>query len=94
MSDVTVLDVKLHGQPIGTLTRLPGDRVLFAFIEEYVANPQRATLSLSFRDALGNLILDSRPTQTRLPPFFANPSGAKQARRDSPSSCVDSCSTC
>ncbi|MHB8816629.1 MAG: type II toxin-antitoxin system HipA family toxin, partial [Steroidobacteraceae bacterium] len=72
------LDVKLHGRLIGTLTRLPGDRVLFAFTEEYAADDQRATLSLSFRDALGNLILDSRPTQTRLPPFFANllPEGA------------------
>jgi serine/threonine-protein kinase HipA len=78
MSDVTVLDVRLHGQPIGTLTRLPGDRVLFAFLEPYVADRQRATLSLSFHDALGHLILDSRPTQTRLPPFFANllPEGA------------------
>lgn len=79
MSDLTVLlDVKLHGRQIGTLTRLPGDRVLFAFTEEYAADRQRETLSLSFRDALGNLILDSRPTQTRLPSFFANllPEGA------------------
>lgn len=78
MSNVPVLDVKLHGRPIGTLTRLPGDRVLFAFTDGYVADGDRATLSLSFRDALGDLILDSRPTQTRLPPFFANllPEGA------------------
>lgn len=72
MTDASVLDVKLHGRLIGTLTRLPGDRVLFAFTDEYVADSRRATLSLSFRDALGDLILDSRPTQTRLPPFFAN----------------------
>jgi serine/threonine-protein kinase HipA len=72
MRDVAVLDVRLHGSLIGTLTRLPGDRVLFAFTEQYVADRSRATLSLSFRDALGHLILDSRPTQTRLPPFFAN----------------------
>lgn len=78
MSDISVLDVKLHGRLIGTLTRLPGDRVLFAFADEYVADNNRATLSLSFRDAVGHLILDSRPTQTRLPPFFANllPEGA------------------
>lgn len=72
MNDVTVLEVKLHGRPIGTLTRLPGDKVLFAFTEEYAADDTRATLSLSFRDALGSLILDARPTQTTLPPFFAN----------------------
>ena len=78
MTDLSVLGVKLHGRMIGTLTRLPGDRVLFAFTDQYVADERRATLSLSFRDALGNLILDSRPTQTRLPPFFANllPEGA------------------
>lgn len=78
MSDISVLDVRLHGQVVGTLTRLPGDRVLFAFTEDYVADHQRPTLSLSCRDALGNLILDPRPTQTRLPPFFANllPEGA------------------
>lgn len=78
MSSVSVLDVRLHGRSIGTLTRLPGDRVLFAFTDEYVADVQRPTLSLSFRDVLGNLVLDSRLTQTRLPPFFANllPEGA------------------
>ncbi|MDE2261215.1 MAG: type II toxin-antitoxin system HipA family toxin [Gammaproteobacteria bacterium] len=78
MSDITVLDVKLHSRLIGTLTRLPGDRVLFAFTEEYAADNQRATLSLSFRDVMGNLILDSTRAQTRLPSFFANllPEGA------------------
>jgi len=73
-----VLDVRLHGEIIGTLTRLPGDRVLFAFTENYVADQNRPTLSLSFKDALGSLIIDVRPTQTRLPVFFANllPEGA------------------
>ena len=76
--DIAVLEVRLYGQPIGTLTRLPGDRVLFAFTESYVANQNRPTLSLSFKDALGGLITDIRPTQTRLPVFFANllPEGA------------------
>jgi serine/threonine-protein kinase HipA len=76
--DIAVLEVRLYGQPIGTLTRLPGDRVLFAFTESYVADQNRPTLSLSFKDALGDLITDVRPTQTRLPVFFANllPEGA------------------
>ena len=70
--DIAVLEVRLYGQPIGTLTRLPGDRVLFAFTESYVADQNRPTLSLSFKDTLGSLITDVRPTQTRLPVFFAN----------------------
>jgi serine/threonine-protein kinase HipA len=72
MHSIAVLDVRLHGRRIATLTRLPGDRVLFAFTEAYVADQNRATLSLSFKDALGSLITDVRPTQTRLPVFFAN----------------------
>lgn len=72
MHNIAVLDVRLHGQIIGTLTRLPGDRVLFAFMESYVADQNRPTLSLSFKDALGSLIIDARPTQTRLPASFAN----------------------
>jgi serine/threonine-protein kinase HipA len=72
MHNFAVLEVLLHGKPIGTLTRLPGDRVLFAFTEGYIADENRSTLSLSFKDALGSLIKDVRPTQTRLPVFFAN----------------------
>lgn len=78
MNDIAVLDVMLYGERIGTLTRLPGDRILFAFTEAHIANRDRATLSLSFKDALGNLITDVSPTRTRLPTFFANllPEGA------------------
>jgi len=72
MHNFAVLEVLLHGKPIGTLTRLPGDRVLFAFTEGYIADENRPTLSLSFKDALGSLIKDVRPTQSRLPVFFAN----------------------
>jgi serine/threonine-protein kinase HipA len=72
MSDVGVLDVRLYGQPIGTLTRFPGDQVLFAFNEAYISDQNRPTLSLSFKDIRGGLITDVRTTQTRLPPFFAN----------------------
>lgn len=67
-----VLDVLLHGESIGTLTGLGGDRILFAFGDDYIRNPRQPTLSLSFRDDLGGLILDQRPTQRRAPPFFAN----------------------
>jgi serine/threonine-protein kinase HipA len=72
MHNFAVLEVLLYGQLVGTLTRLPGDRVLFAFTEDYIADDNRPILSLSFKDALGSLITDVRPTQTRLPVFFAN----------------------
>jgi serine/threonine-protein kinase HipA len=69
---VSTLEVLLYGEQIGTLTRLAGDRTLFAFNEAYIANPTRPTLSLSFKDDLGGLITDHRPVQTRLMPFFSN----------------------
>ena len=72
MSDVAVLDVRLHNQTIGTLTRLPDDRNIFVFDDACVDNPRRPTLSLSFKDSLGGLITHLPPTQTRLPAFFSN----------------------
>ena len=72
MSDVSVLEVLLHGEPIGALTLTPGDRTLLAFNRGYIDDPTRPTLSLSFKDPLGGLVTDFRPVQTRVPPFFAN----------------------
>lgn len=73
MSDiVSILEVLLHGEQIGTLTRLPDDRTLFAFNEAYIADAARPTLSLGFKDNFGGLITDHRPVQTRLMPFFSN----------------------
>jgi len=62
MADVSVLNVLLYGEPIGTLTRVAGDRILFAFNETYIADVERPTLSLAFKDAQGALITDFRPT--------------------------------
>jgi serine/threonine-protein kinase HipA len=78
MTEVTVLDVRLYDKSIGTLTLLPGDRILFTFDDGYVADATRPALSVSFKDAFGALITDIRPTQTRLSPFFSNllPEGA------------------
>ena len=72
MADFDVLDVRLHGRSIGTLTRLGRDRIVFAFDPGYTDDPQRATLSLSFKDPFGHLITDIPPTRTWAPPFFAN----------------------
>lgn len=72
MSDVSVLNVNLHGQPVGTLTNLGGDRTIFAFTEAYAADPGRPTLGLGFKDEFAGLQTEFRPYQKRVMPFFAN----------------------
>lgn len=72
MADVTVLDVLLYGVPIGTLTRVGGDRILFAFNDDYIADDNRPVLGLGFKDQFGELITEFKPTQARVMPFFAN----------------------
>lgn len=72
MPDVSVLDVRLYGDKIGTLTLIPGDRTLFAFDKAYIDNPERPTLSLSFKDQFGELLTEFKPVNVRVPPFFAN----------------------
>ena len=81
MAEITVLNVRLGDTHVGTITHLPGDQTLFVFDEDYIADRNRPTLSLSFKDVYGGLIVDHRPVQTRLPPFFANllPEGALRA---------------
>ena len=68
----TVLNVLLHGELVGTLVRLGGDRILFSFVDDYIENDNRPTLSLSFQDEFGDLLLEEHPTRRRAPPFFAN----------------------
>ena len=68
----SALAVRLHGRRIGVITRLAGERNLFAFDEDFIEDPHRPTLSLSFKSASGGLVTDLRPVRTRLPPFFSN----------------------
>jgi serine/threonine-protein kinase HipA len=81
MADVVVLEVLLYGEPIGTLTRVAGDRTLFAFNEDYITDPDRPVLGLGFKDHFGQLITSFRPYQTRVMPFFSNllPEGRMRA---------------
>lgn len=73
MSDaVAVLEVLLHGQSIGTLTRTAGDASLFAFNSRYIEDESRPTLSLSFKTPEGVLRTQLRPYHIRLMPFFSN----------------------
>lgn len=72
MSELAILEVFLHEQRVGSITRLPDDSNLFTFDESYVQNPDRPTLSLSFKSARGDLKPPRGATQTKLPPFFSN----------------------
>lgn len=72
MANVPLLNVKLYGETIGTLTYLQGDRTLFSFTDEYIADQNRPTLSLGFKDDFGQLITQLPATQKRLLPFFSN----------------------
>ncbi|AWP59346.1 kinase [Bordetella bronchiseptica] len=72
MADVSSLIVRLYGEPIGTLTHVGGERTLFAFNEAYIHDPSRPMLSLSFKDAFGQLLTDFSPTRMKLLPFFSN----------------------
>ncbi|MDQ2860066.1 MAG: HipA domain-containing protein [Pseudomonadota bacterium] len=67
-----VLDIFLGDRKVGAITGLGGDRTVFTFDDDYADDPARPTLSLSFKDAMGDLIRDQRRTQTRLSPFFSN----------------------
>lgn len=72
MIETSALDVNLHGTRIGTIARLDGDRSIFAFDDNYVADQKRLTLSLAYKDAYGALINQTRAYQTRIEPFFSN----------------------
>ena len=72
MASVSVLNVLLHGEPIGTLTNVGGDRTLFAFNEKYIEDAGRSVLSLQFKDSMGELITEFRTTQTKVMPYFSN----------------------
>jgi serine/threonine-protein kinase HipA len=69
---LNTLSVRLHGKHIGVITRLAGDRQLFAFEQDYIDDEKRPTLSLSFKGSTGGLVTQTRPTGRRVPPFFSN----------------------
>jgi len=69
---LNALAVKLHGRQIGVINRLSGDRHLFSFEQAYIDDPNRPTLSLSFKGQEGGLVAPTRPVTARLPSFFSN----------------------
>lgn len=64
--------VRLAGRRVGSIARLAGDRHVFAFDEAYIDDPDRPTLSLSFKSRTGGLVTAIRPHGVRVPPFFSN----------------------
>jgi serine/threonine-protein kinase HipA len=72
------LEVLLDDRKVGVITALGGDQSIFSFDDAYADDPERPTLSLSFKGEQGGLLRNHRPTQTRLMPFFSNllPEGA------------------
>jgi len=69
---VNALSVRLYGKHIGVITRLAGDRQLFAFEQNYINDENRPTLSLSFKGRTGGLVTNFSPVGRRVPPFFSN----------------------
>jgi len=72
MDSLSLLNVLLYGERVGTLINLGHDRTLFSFNESYIENSNRAVLGLRFQDSFGELITEYRPTRTRLMPYFSN----------------------
>ena len=70
--EINALAIRLQGNQIGIINRLAGDRHIFSFEQDYIDNPQRPTLSLSFKGLTGELVTNPRSISVRLPPFFSN----------------------
>src|SRR6202166_565750 len=49
-----------------------GERQLFSFDQDYIDDPQRPTLSLSFKSTTGGVVTSTRPVSAPVPPFFSN----------------------
>jgi len=71
-NNVSTLNVLLYGEPIATITNVGNDRTLFAFMDSYINDESRPVLGLGFKDTLGGLLTNFKPSQTKLTPFFSN----------------------
>jgi serine/threonine-protein kinase HipA len=66
------LSVWLGQTLVGRIIELPTDQSMFVFVDDYIEDPDRPVLSLSFYDAEKRLDFIPKPTTTRLAPFFSN----------------------
>jgi serine/threonine-protein kinase HipA len=67
-----MLNVLLGARRVGAITLLQGDLSLFVFDDAYASDPARPVLSQSYSTASGALRQETRPTRTKLPPWFSN----------------------
>ena len=71
-ANVNALAVRLYDRQIGIITKLAGERQLFAFEQDYIDDPERPTLSLSFKSTTGGVVSSTRPVTRRVPPVFSS----------------------
>lgn len=67
-----VLDVLLHGVRAGQVVDLGGDRSIFSLDDDYIAAPNRSTLSLGFKTASGGVSLVPKARRSKVDPFLSN----------------------
>ena len=72
MINAAALDIFLGKTRVGTIARLDGDASIFTFDEVYLADQDRPTLSLAYKDANGEIIAETRSYRTKIEPFFSN----------------------
>jgi serine/threonine-protein kinase HipA len=72
LQKLNALGVHLYDRRIGIINRLARDSHIFAFEQDYIDDPNRPTLSLSYKSRTGGLVTTVRPVSRRLPPFFSN----------------------
>ena len=66
------LAVLLHGRRVGVMNRLGGEKHLFSFDDDYINDPERKTLSLSFKGQAGGLVPSTPLVSRKIQPFFSN----------------------
>lgn len=67
-----VLDIFLNEIKVGVLTQLRDGRIIFTFDESYLNDPKKPTLSQSYLDSYGELLVDTKAYNVHAPPFFSN----------------------
>ena len=72
MINAAALDIFLGETRVGTIARLDGDASIFTFDEVYLADQDRPTLSLAYKDVNGDIIAEPRSYRTKIEPFFSN----------------------
>ena len=72
MINAAALDIFLGETRVGTIARLDGDASIFTFDEVYLADQERPTQSLAYKDVNGDIIAEPRSYRTKIEPFFSN----------------------